>query len=176
MNSGMSLTAYPGFDQHHEVLKCIRQLAKADTAQRQAASSSPIMNPAHPVCVCGVQYHKLLLGAEPARFRRSVAQLHANMLGGFGDWCAAVDLPERVPEVEHGALSRATGAPVRRGPLVKTVPSLASGSGSGSKSGCHDQGKTQDQGRARARASNTACRTSRASSPPRSRSITSPCT
>ncbi len=53
-------------------------------------------------------------GAEPARFRRSVAQLHANMLAGYGDWCAAVDLPERVPEVEHGALSRGTGTPVRR--------------------------------------------------------------
>jgi hypothetical protein len=35
------------------------------------------------------------------------------MLGGFSDWCAAVDLPERVPEVEHAALSRASGTPVR---------------------------------------------------------------
>ena len=54
----------------------------------------------------------IVAGAEPARFRRSVAQLHANMLGGFGDWCAAVDLPERVPEVEHAALSRTSGTPV----------------------------------------------------------------
>ena len=55
----------------------------------------------------------LSAGAEPARLRRSVAQLHANMLAGYADWCAAVDLPERVPEVEHAALSRATGTPVR---------------------------------------------------------------
>ena len=55
----------------------------------------------------------LAAGTEPARFARAVAALHGNLLGGYADWCAAVDLPERVPEVEHHALARTSGAPVR---------------------------------------------------------------
>ena len=45
------------------------------------------------------------------------------MLAGYSDWCAAVDLPERVPEVEHAALSRVTGTPVRHS-LSKSVSLL----------------------------------------------------
>ena len=41
-----------------------------------------------------------------------MAQLHANILGGYEDWCAAVELPERVPEVTHHVLARTSGAPV----------------------------------------------------------------
>ena len=53
-------------------------------------------------------------GTEDQRFARSVAQLHANILGGYSDWCEAVELPERVPEVEFQALARTSRAPVRR--------------------------------------------------------------
>ena len=51
-------------------------------------------------------------GTELARFARAVSQLHANILGGYSDWCAALQLPERVPEVEHHVLAHTTGAPV----------------------------------------------------------------
>ena len=51
-------------------------------------------------------------GTEDERFARSVAQLHANILGGYSDWCEAVELPERVPEVEFQALARTSRAPV----------------------------------------------------------------
>jgi hypothetical protein len=50
-----------------------------------------------------------------------VAQLHANILGGYSDWCEAVELPERVPEVEYQALAKNSRAPVSAALCVALV-------------------------------------------------------
>ncbi len=56
-------------------------------------------------------------GTELDRFRRCVAALHRNIMGGYDHWCEHVGLPMRVPDVEYSKLSAATHAPVRSPPL-----------------------------------------------------------
>lgn len=66
-------------------------------------------------------------GTENERFARAVAQLHANILGGYSDWCEAVELPERVPEVEFLVLAKNTRAPVSAAARMDSVCCRASG-------------------------------------------------